>query len=200
MKSNLRKASSFKQLREGVFLYSLRNEESALSSDKFVYVINTSKILKDNNISIAVDNKNIIQKDNRPYYVSISLNNDYSAFVPIRTNLTHKYGFITKGTGRQRSGLDYTKSLIVETKKIQQYLIRDTGISFAEYTKIQKNHSLISRKYKEFIFDTFIPIYEKKKEKRTETENRVFDFSSLQYFEDTLQNIKKNKDRLNEKA
>ncbi|EAE6963906.1 hypothetical protein BHY27_14940 [Listeria monocytogenes] len=198
MKSNLRKTSSFKQLREGVFFYSLRNEGSALSSDKFVYVINTSKILKDNNISIAADNKNIIQKDNRPYYVSISLNDDYSAFIPIRTKLPHKYGFITKGTGRQISGLDYTKSLIVETEKIQQYLIRETGISFAEYTRIQENHALISRKYKQFIFDTFIPISEKKKEQRTKTENRVFDFSSLQYFEDTLQNIKnkKNKDRL----
>lgn len=161
-----------------------------MSSDKFVYVVDTSRILQDNNISITHDNPNIIQKGNRPYYVSVNLNNDYSAFIPIRTNLPHKYGFFTKGTGRQKSGLDFTKSLIIENNKIQQYLIRETGISFAEYTKIQKNQSLISIKYKQFLSDIFIPICEKKNAERSVTETRIFDFSSLQYFYDTLQDIK----------
>lgn len=182
-----------------VFFCSLRNEGTLLNIDKFVYIINTSKILKDNNISVKANNKNIIQKANRPYYVSIPLDDSYSAFVPIRTNLPHKYGFITKGTGRNTSGLDYTKSLIVKTKKIQQYLIRKTGVSFAEYTKIKQNHSLISKNYQEFIFKKFIPIMEKEQAQRTMAEKRIYDFSSLQYFEKTLQNIidkKRNQNRL----
>lgn len=38
---------------------------------KFLYTIDVKKVLEDNNIFLEADNKNIIQKDNRPYYVSV---------------------------------------------------------------------------------------------------------------------------------
>ncbi|MGO2631662.1 MAG: hypothetical protein ACTH9I_08945, partial [Lactococcus lactis] len=56
---------------------------------KFLYTIDVKKVLEDNNIFLEADNKNIIQKDNRPYYVSVPLTSKHSAFIPIRTNLRH---------------------------------------------------------------------------------------------------------------
>lgn len=53
--------------------------------------------------------------------------------------MPHKFGFVTRRDKNNKSGLDYTKSVIVETKSIPTYLIVVTGISFAEYQKIKKS-------------------------------------------------------------
>lgn len=163
-----------------------------MSEEKFVYNVDIQKILNDNNISITSNNPNIIQKDNRPYYVSVSLNNEYSAFIPIRTKLPHKYGFITKIKGKQRSGLDYTKSMIVETQSIATYLIQEASISFGEYQKIKANQTIITKNYQEFIFELYIPISEKTESERNVTEKQIYSYSSLQYFDTLLKNIKPN--------
>lgn len=59
------------------FFNKFRKEVILLNEDKLVYKINMQKILEDNNISLPPNNQNIIQKDNRPYYVSVPLSNQY---------------------------------------------------------------------------------------------------------------------------
>lgn len=157
--------------------------------------IDTSKIIKDNNLLIQSDNKNIMQKDARPFYVAVKIDSKYSAFIPIRTKLPHSYGFITKTNKKfkTRSGLDYTKSLIVESKKIQEYLIHPQPINYKEERVVATNHSKINNEYITFLFSKYIPILQKKETERTPEETRTHDFSSLQYFAEPLREIKKNR-------
>ncbi|MDM7651601.1 ImmA/IrrE family metallo-endopeptidase [Lactococcus lactis] len=157
---------------------------------KFLYTIDVKKVLEDNNIFLEADNKNIIQKDNRPYYVSVSLTSKHSAFIPIRTNLRHNFGYITKRHNRGKSGLDYTKSLIIEKSKLSSYLVKESGISLSEAKVIQSDQSIIHKNYQKFIFETFIPVFERDNKHRTPIEKRLVSFSSLQYFEKTLLQVK----------
>lgn len=157
---------------------------------KFLYTIDVKKVLEDNNIFLEADNKNIIQKDNRPYYVSVPLTSKHSAFIPIRTNLRHNFGYITKRHNRGKSGLDYTKSLIIEKSKLSSYLVKESGISLSEAKVIQSDQSIIHKNYQKFIFETFIPVFERDNKHRTPTEKRLVSFSSLQYFEKTLLQVK----------
>ena len=157
---------------------------------KFLYTIDVKKVLEDNNIFLEADNKNIIQKDNRPYYVSVPLTSKHSAFIPIRTNLRHHFGYITKRHNRGKSGLDYTKSLIIEKNKLSSYLVKESGISLSEAKVIQSDQSIIHKNYQKFIFETFIPVFERDNKHRTPIEKRLVSFSSLQYFEKTLLQVK----------
>ncbi|MCT0474471.1 MULTISPECIES: ImmA/IrrE family metallo-endopeptidase [Lactococcus] len=157
---------------------------------KFLYTIDVKKVLEDNNIFLEADNKNIIQKDNRPYYVSVPLTSKHSAFIPIRTNLRHNFGYITKRHNRGKSGLDYTKSLIIEKSKLSSYLVKESGISLSEAKVIQSDQSIIHKNYQKFIFETFIPVFERDNKHRTPIEKRLVSFSSLQYFEKTLLQVK----------
>lgn len=157
---------------------------------KFLYTIDVKKVLEDNNIFLEADNKNIIQKDNRPYYVSVPLTSKHSAFIPIRTNLRHNFGYITKRHNRGKSGLDYTKSLIIEKSKLSSYLVKESGISLSEAKVIQTDQSIIHKNYQKFIFETFIPVFERDNKHRKPTEKRLVSFSSLQYFEKTLLQVK----------
>ncbi|BDR57111.1 hypothetical protein [Xylocopilactobacillus apis] len=157
---------------------------------KFLYTIDVKQVLKDNNIFLEADNKNIIQKDNRPYYVSVPLTSKHFAFIPIRTNLRHNFGYITKRHNQGKSGLDYTKSLIIEKNKLSSYLVKESGISLSEAKVIQSDQSIIHKKYQKFIFETFIPVFERGNEHRTPIEKRLVSFSSLQYFEKTLLQVK----------
>ena len=161
-----------------------------MSIKKFLYTIDVKKVLEDNNIFLEADNKNIIQKDNRPYYVSVSLTSKHSAFIPIRTNLRHHFGYITKRHNRGNSGLDYTKSLIIEKSKLSSYLVKESGISLSEAKVIQSDQSIIHKNYQKFIFETFIPVFERDNKHRTPIEKRLVSFSSLQYFEKTLLQVK----------
>ncbi|MDN5464276.1 MAG: ImmA/IrrE family metallo-endopeptidase [Lactococcus lactis] len=157
---------------------------------KFLYTIDVKKVLEDNNIFLEADNKNIIQKDNRPYYVSVPLTSKHSAFIPIRTNLRHNFGYITKRHNRGKSGLDYTKSLIIEKNKLSSYLVKESGISLSEAKVIQSDQSIIHKNYQKFIFETFIPVFERDNKHRTPIEKRLVSFSSLQYFEKKLLQVK----------
>lgn len=161
-----------------------------MSIKKFLYTIDVKKVLEDNNIFLEADNKNIIQKDNRPYYVSVSLTSKHSAFIPIRTNLRHNFGYITKRHNRGKSGLDYTKSLIIEKSNLSSYLVKESGISLSEAKVIQSDQSIIHKNYQKFIFETFIPVFERDNKHRTPIEKRLVSFSSLQYFEKTLLQVK----------
>ena len=161
-----------------------------MSIKKFLYTIDVKKVLEDNNIFLEADNKNIIQKDNRPYYVSVPLTSKHSAFIPIRTNLRHNFGYITKRHNRGKSGLDYTKSLIIEKSKLSSYLVKESGISLSEAKVIQSDQSIIHKNYQKFIFETFIPVFERDNKHRTPIEKRLVSFSSLQYFEKTLLQVK----------
>lgn len=158
----------------------------------FIYQIDIDKILS--SYDTVIDEKNILKKENRPYFSCVELNKEYSAFIPIRTYLPHKYGFITKTYKTKerklkRSGLDYTKSLIFKSKYLNEYIINTTGISFSEYKKIESNIETIILEYKDFLFNTFIPIMKKDPSKYTPKERNIYNFSSLQYMENIIRDL-----------
>lgn len=158
----------------------------------FIYSVDVRQILKDNDIEVSSDNRNIIQKEGRPYYVSVPIDRKYSAFIPIRSHLPHNFGFTTKKGNKGKSGLDFTKSLIIESSLEVKYLKNKAIISNDEYWNIQRNQSLIVEMYTRFLFETFIPIIKKDINKLNPTEHRILTFSSLQYFEIALKSISDN--------
>lgn len=160
-----------------------------MSQGSIFYTLNVSKILKDNNIFLSRNNPNIIQNNARPYYISVDLDSTYKAFIPIRTNLPHKYGFITKNENGRKSGLDFTKTLIVEITKYTSYLNNPCTISNKEYGKISRNSKVIEQKLKSFLLETFIPIKNKNPLDRSINERRIYDYSSLQYFGSILDKL-----------
>lgn len=161
-------------------------------NQNFIYSVDVRKILKDNSIEVSSDNRNIIQKEGRPYYVSVPIDHKYSAFIPIRSHLPHNFGFTTKKNNKGKSGLNFTKSLIIESSLEVKYLKNKAIISNDEYWNIQRNQSLIVEMYTRFLFETFIPIIKKDINKLNPTEHRILTFSSLQYFEIALKSISDN--------
>ena len=161
-----------------------------MNNNKFIYTINADKVLKDNNILLNGDSRSVLQKVNRPYYVSVPLTIKHSAFIPLRTRLPHRFGFVTKRSEDSVSGLDYTKSLIVERSSLDSYLVKESGISFKEAQVIKNNEYTIQNLYQKFVFETFIPTLEKAEKARTPKEVRLVTFSSLQYFETVLLQMK----------
>lgn len=148
------------------------------------YNLDIKKIKLDLSIDVDDNNLNIIQKKNRPFYLEIDVSSNYSAFIPIRTNLPHSNGFITKNYGKNKSGLDYSKAYIVNKKNSSDYQLSTSTISTSEFKKISNNQKLIAIEFKKFLFkiNTLINTYQN----LTVREKRIVDFSSLQYQKDFL--------------
>lgn len=169
-----------------------------------IYFLEVKKLLKDNHIDLDKSKKNILQKNNRPYYAVIKVSKNYSAFVPLRTHLKHKYGFKTKQSFDQstnkhtHSGLDYTKALLFKTDTLTDYIKKETVIiDRNEFDKISKNPKRIHQEFKQFLRKDFFPLLHKDISKMTPNEKNLYTFSSLQYFPDVLQSIKKEQQRKN---
>lgn len=147
--------------------------------------LNIDKLLTDLNIKVDADNLNVIQKNNRPFYTDVEITETITALIPIRTNLSHKYGFITKNTENKRSGLDYTKMFLVETKNIPTYKNELMTIQNKEYKKINSNRALIKKNVIIFLIE-FYDCLQKPTSDRSRNEDRLINFSALQYQEQNL--------------
>lgn len=147
------------------------------------YSLNMNKLIKDLKLEDA-DDKNIIKKNNRPFFVEVSVSQSFSAFIPLRSNLTHKNGFITENHERSKSGLDYSKSYLIKKENITEYKSQKETISSNEYNKIKRNLDKISEGYKKFLIkiENDIRNYDSLKVK----DKRNIDFSSLQYQTESL--------------
>ena len=158
-------------------------------SSIFLYQIDIEKICEDNNVSYEKSKKNILSKSNRPYYLLEQINELYSAFIPIRTTVNHKFAFITKRSQNKKSGFDYTKSFLVKNDLVEKYIIGKGGISAKEFKVLQQNQHTLHRSYTSFLYDIFLPTFEKELSDLTEFDKRLLDFSTLGYFKNLLNEI-----------
>lgn len=165
---------------------------------KKIFFVEIKDVLRDNHILLPKNNKNILEKNNRPYYAVVTISKSYSAFIPLRTNLRHKYGFITKqsfnpiNNQHTISGLDYTKALLFKTENMSQYTKNvNVIIDNDSFTKINKSEKRIHHEFKQFLKKDFLPLVDKDISKMNTKEKNLYTFSALQYFKDATHSIKK---------
>ena len=121
------------------------------------------------------NDKEILQKKDRPY-ACLSVQIDGNTFaIPFRHHIEHKYGFFTFGT----CGLDYTKSVIIEAEDI------GTGtptIDQKEYNALRGKDSMIITGLKKYI-----RIYKKALSRPNDRNyDAIRKYSALQYFKSKL--------------
>lgn len=132
-----------------------------------------------------------VHKEERPYYFSVSICNDYSAIIPIRSSFSHPYGFITKSDYEDdvkiNSGLDYTKSILILTSDLDSIKNGIATIDNQEYRKINKFQHIIKRGYLSYL-RKYKSIIEKKhnNERLRSKEKLLIQFSTLQNYHQIL--------------
>lgn len=125
------------------------------------------------------DFKEILLKENRPYLILLIKIQKYDFAIPFRTNIHHKYSFILSKDKDKNSGLDFTKSIIVKNK---DYIGNNAYINDEEYIELNTYFPKIIKKYIKFL-EKYISIINSDK---NYVEKRLFDNSSLKYFEKEL--------------
>ena len=125
----------------------------------------------------------ILNKNNRPYLVLLVKINENYYGIPFRSNINHKYCFVIENNRGLKEGLDYTKSVVINSGDIagEAYLRPHT------LPQIEKFFHIIKRD-----FNAFLDKYSKisKKSVLTKREKMILNNSTLKYFKD--QNTKFN--------
>jgi protein AbiQ len=126
----------------------------------------------------------ILTKEDRPYYVALLEVDDLCYAVPLRSRISHPYCFIADNSCGQKSGLDYSKAVV----------ITDTArfIDPAPVT-IRQNEFNVMTQHEHFIkkkFSSYILSY-KKEIRRRQTNpalpvSNLCRYSSLKYFHQEL--------------
>nr|WP_238828253.1 hypothetical protein [Edwardsiella piscicida]ATV90668.1 hypothetical protein [Edwardsiella piscicida] len=68
--------------------------------------------------------------------------------IPLRSNLNHKFGFVSERSGGVKKGLDYTKALLI---KKEEYVSRAYKIPAAEFAQINDNKEKIQEDFNKFV-------------------------------------------------
>ena len=68
--------------------------------------------------------------------------------IPLRSNLNHKFGFISERSEGTKKGLDYTKALLIQK---EEYVSRAYKIPTTEFTHLNDNKEKIQEYFKKFI-------------------------------------------------
>ncbi|MBQ4521945.1 MAG: hypothetical protein IJA10_03210 [Lachnospiraceae bacterium] len=133
--------------------------------------------------------KEIIRKDARPYNcLLIQSHYDYFICIPYRSHVNHKYSYRFKYSTRSRrtySGLDYTKIVII--KNLEYISISDAVIDADEYKETRDNIDLIKKDSQTYIDDYIKHILKKSAKYDVKKFQRVYGFSTLQYFHRELE-------------
>lgn len=128
--------------------------------------------------ALVKDRPEILQKNRGYGIVSITID-DLTYAIPLRSNLNHSYGFKTIPVKRRNSlswnGLDYSKALVIDKSDIEPgvFKLKDQ----AEFNKIQLNEKKIKSEFENYVSD-----YLDCAKNGTNTTDKRFKFSTLQYF------------------
>lgn len=111
---------------------------------------------------------------------------DYFICIPYRSEITHSYAYLFKKSKRSKkhkSGLDYTKILIVN--KTEYLDDKDALIDKDEYNETMQNADRIKREALSYV-EEYVAILNKKKTIHPSEFRRKYGMSSLQYFHQEL--------------
>lgn len=92
----------------------------------------------------------ISNKNNRPYLVFLFTIDDKLFALPFRSNIKHNYCYKFKNTNRTtntRTGIDFTKAIIIENK---EYLGSVAYIDNLEFMELNSKFYFIKEKFKTF--------------------------------------------------
>lgn len=108
--------------------------------------------------------KEIMEKENRPYFVFLVKIKGYNFAIPFRTHIRHEHCFKTiphyenieenmpipaDATPSSWSGIDYTKAVIIEDNDLEQSKV--ALINAIEHNMIRKSYRKISVEFKKFV-------------------------------------------------
>ena len=107
--------------------------------------------------------KEIMEKENRPYFVFLIKIKGYKFAIPFRTHIRHDYCFKTiphyenikenepipaDATPTSWSGIDYSKAVIIEDNDLENKIAMVNGI---EHDMIRKSFKKINTEFKKYI-------------------------------------------------
>ena len=122
----------------------------------------------------------ILTKEERPYYVLLLELDGLTYAIPLRSHITHPYCFIADKACGQKSGLDYSKAIVITD--IDAYIDpAPVTIRQKEYNVFKKQEYLIKRQ-----FSSYVILYKKEVYRRRVNpmlpEAALCRYSTLKYF------------------
>lgn len=132
--------------------------------------------------------KEIVRKNSRPYNcLLIQSHYGYFICIPYRSHINHKYAFKFKKSIRSQranSGLDYSKIVIITNNEYIGTI--DAIVDKDEYNETRDNIEYIKSDAQNYI-DNYVDSLMGKSTKYDKREfNRVYGYSTLQYFHKEL--------------
>ena len=140
--------------------------------------------------------KEIVRKNSRPYNcLLVQSHYGYFICIPYRSHINHKYAFRFKKSIRSKranSGLDYSKIVII--KKSEYIGTTDAIIDKDEFNETRDSIEYIKNDAQQYI-DDYVNYLSRKATKYDKREfERIYKYSTLQYFHNELGIIASNKD------
>ncbi|MCL2180022.1 MAG: hypothetical protein FWB83_02750 [Treponema sp.] len=128
--------------------------------------------------------KEILTKEERPYYVLLLDIDGLTYAIPLRSHITHQFCFIADKSKEYASGLDYSKAVII-TDSVKYIDPAPVTIRQHEYNVLKQHEHLIKRR-----FFSYVKSY-KKEIKRINTNPSIplstrCQYSVLKYFHKEL--------------
>ncbi|MCL2801683.1 MAG: hypothetical protein FWD28_08005 [Treponema sp.] len=126
----------------------------------------------------------ILTKEERPYYVLVLELDGLMYAIPLRSHITHPYCYISNSINEQKSGLDYSKAVIISD------LAKHTDpapvtIRQNEYNVLKQQEFLIKKK-----FSSYVKSYKKEIRRRQKVQtlpvSSLCRYSTLKYFHKEL--------------
>lgn len=127
----------------------------------------------------------ILRKDDRPYSCVIVEIGDYILCIPFRSEMKHNIGYPFKNSVRSvehRSGLDFTKIVIIKDKK---YINRNVVVDRDEYFEFFDNRNRIESQAIKYVRKYIAHCLGNKKMSEI-TFDKLYKYSCLPYFHKEL--------------
>ena len=126
----------------------------------------------------------ILTKDDRPYYVLVLEVDGLTYAIPLRSHLTHPFCFAAGNSAGQKSGLDYSKAVIV-ADKILYIDPAPVTIRQHEFNALKQREFQIKQQ-----FSSYVAAYRKEISRRLQNPalpvSALCRYSSLKYFHKEL--------------
>lgn len=122
------------------------------------------------------DCKEILKKENRPYFVYLLKIEDLIFAIPIRHNIKHNYAIKTIGN----QGLDFSKTVVLKDESfLSDFIVK---IDKEEYIILSEKKALIKKG-----LERYIKLYKKALKYPNDNKNKILlENSTLQYFHKEL--------------
>ena len=126
----------------------------------------------------------ILTKEERPYYVLLLELDGLTYAIPLRSHITHPYCFIADSSTGQKSGLDYSKAVVI-TDSAKYIDPAPVTIRQHEYNFLKQREYFIKKQ-----FSSYVASYKKEIRRRQKNPalpvSTLCRYASLKYFHKEL--------------